>query len=84
MNSQHHMGVNQVAQPFRVSATCPDGVVEAFESVSDDWYCLGVQWHPESETASALDIQVFENFIESCRREEPAVIPFQPELRKAA
>ncbi len=74
INSQHHMCVDQVATPFRVSATCPDGVIEAYESIDDDWFCLGVQWHPESESASALDMQVFENFMDACRVPEAAIL----------
>lgn len=77
VNSQHHMAVGQVAPPFRVSACAPDGVIEAFESISDDWYCVGVQWHPENETASALDMQVFENFLEACKQPAPAILPLQ-------
>lgn len=73
VNSQHHMAVDQVAPLFRVSATCPDGVIEAYESVDEDWYALGVQFHPENETASALDMQVFESFLDACRP-GPAVL----------
>jgi putative glutamine amidotransferase len=83
VNSQHHMAVDQVANPFRVSATSPDGVVEAYESVEDDWFCLGVQWHPENETASALDMQVFETFLEACQADEHAHILPMP-VRQAA
>lgn len=76
VNSCHHQAVNQVAKPFRVSATAMDGVVEAYESIDDDWYCLGVQWHPENETASALDMQVFEHFMAGCMaREQPVLLP---------
>ena len=32
VNSQHHMCIDQVAEPFRVSATSPDGVIEAYET----------------------------------------------------
>lgn len=74
INSQHHMAVAQVAPPFRVSAYAPDGVTEAFESIDEDWFCLGVQWHPENETASALDMQVFQAFLEACRQAEPAIL----------
>lgn len=65
VNSNHHMAINDLSSRFRVSATCPDGVIEAYESVDDNWFCLGVQWHPESNTASALDLQIFEAFVES-------------------
>ena len=34
-----------------------------------NWFCVGVQWHPESETASALDLQLFECFIQACLRQ---------------
>ncbi len=84
VNSQHHMSINKLASPFRVSATCPDGVLESFESTQDEWFCLGVQWHPESDTASALDRQVFDMFLESCiKSEEEATVPFQLERRAA-
>ncbi|MEP3480351.1 MAG: gamma-glutamyl-gamma-aminobutyrate hydrolase family protein [Fuerstiella sp.] len=85
VNSHHHMAVNQLANPFRVCATCPDGVIEAYESVTEDWFCLGVQWHPESNTASALDIQIFESFIAaSGRRLNVDVVPMSSVMRKAA
>lgn len=68
VNSNHHMAVRELSSRFRVSATCPDGVVEAYESVEDDWFCLGVQWHPESNTASALDLQIFEAFVDAAKK----------------
>ena len=66
------MAVDQVAPLFKVSATCPDGVTEAYEAIDDNWFCLGVQWHPENESASALDMQVFEVFLAACREQEEA------------
>ncbi|MEZ6063544.1 MAG: gamma-glutamyl-gamma-aminobutyrate hydrolase family protein [Planctomycetaceae bacterium] len=85
VNSHHHMAVRDLSSRFRVGATCPDGVIEAYESVSDDWYCLGVQWHPESNTASALDIQIFESFIQATGRQQNVdVIPISSMMRKAA
>jgi putative glutamine amidotransferase len=70
VNSDHHMAIDQLAPVFRVSATAMDGVVEAYESVVDNWWVLGVQFHPESESASALDMQVFEAFIEGVREQQ--------------
>jgi putative glutamine amidotransferase len=84
VNSQHHMAVDQVAPEFRVSAAAPDGVVEAFESTDEDWFCLAVQWHPENETASALDMQVFEAFLEACTKSAPAVLPMTRGKKMAA
>lgn len=85
VNSDHHMAIDQLASPFRVSATCPDGVIEAYESTDESWFVIGVQFHPESHTASALDMQVFEAFLEGCREQQgsaPATIPF-PQRRAA-
>jgi putative glutamine amidotransferase len=63
VNSMHHMAVDEVAPGFRVTARCPDGVVEAIESERDDWFALGTQFHPESDSASALDLRIFEEFL---------------------
>ena len=86
VNSAHHMAIKELAGRFRVSATCPDGIIEAYESVEEDWFCLGVQWHPESATASALDLQIFEAFIDAAAKEmQPAdVIPMNEVFRRAA
>lgn len=63
VNSVHHMAIDDLAPGFRVTARCPDGVVEAIESVQDDWSALGTQFHPQSHSASAIDLRIFEEFI---------------------
>ena len=63
VNSVHHMAIDAVAPGFQVTARCPDGVVEAIESIRPDWFALGTQFHPESDSASALDLRIFEEFI---------------------
>jgi putative glutamine amidotransferase len=68
VNSDHHQAVRQVGAKVRVGALAPDGIIEAIEAVDPNWFCVGVQWHPESETASALDMQLFECFIQACLR----------------
>lgn len=68
VNSSHHQGVKVVGRDLRVSAKSPDEVIEAIESTDPNWFCIGVQWHPESETASALDMQLFECFIQAALR----------------
>ncbi len=81
INSHHHQAVDQLAGPFRVSATAPDGAIEAYETIGEDWYCVGVQWHPENDTASALDMQIFQHFLEACKNiEQPMLLP----MHKAA
>jgi putative glutamine amidotransferase len=69
VNSMHHMSVDEVAPGFAVTARCPDGVIEAIESRIDGWFAIGTQFHPEAESASALDIRIFEEFIFSIRGE---------------
>jgi putative glutamine amidotransferase len=69
VNSSHHQAVRQVGARLRVCALAPDGVIEAIESVDAGWFCVGVQWHPESDTASALDMQLFECFIQASLRQ---------------
>jgi putative glutamine amidotransferase len=63
VNSMHHMSVDEVAPGFAVTARCPDGVVEAIESTQDDWFAFGTQFHPEADSASALDLRIFEEFL---------------------
>ena len=63
--------VMEVAPGFRVTATAPDGVVEAIESASDDWIAFGTQFHPEYDSASALDQRIFEEFVDAVRLREP-------------
>lgn len=64
VTSRHHMAIDDVAPGFRVTARCPDGVIESIESEMMDWFALGVQFHPECEAASALDMRLFEEFVE--------------------
>jgi putative glutamine amidotransferase len=63
VNSSHHMAIDDVAPGFSISAKCPDGVIEAIESTMDDWFAIGTQFHPEADSASALDVRIFEEFI---------------------
>ncbi len=63
VNSLHHMAIDEVAAGFAVTARCPDGVIEAIESTMDDWLAIGTQFHPQSDSASALDLRIFEEFI---------------------
>jgi putative glutamine amidotransferase len=64
VTSRHHMAIDRVADCFRVTARCQDGVVEAVESNDEGWFVFGCQFHPESPAASALDIRIFEEFVE--------------------
>lgn len=69
VNSMHHMAVDEVAPGFVVTARAPDGVIEAIESTREDWFALGTQFHPEADSASALDIRIFEEFVEGVKEQ---------------
>lgn len=62
--SAHEKAVNEVAASFRVSARCPDGVVEAIESKRDDWFAIGLQFQPDAAVTPGLGRRLFEEFIE--------------------
>lgn len=67
VNSRHHQAVKTVAGGFRVSATAPDGVIEAIEEPAAH-FCLGVQWHPENFWRTGEFRPLFEGFLEAAKR----------------
>ena len=67
VNSRHHQSVKDAAPGFIVSATAPDGIVEAIERPASD-FCLGVQWHPENFWRSGSFRNLFEGLVEAARR----------------
>jgi putative glutamine amidotransferase len=64
VNSRHHQAVKRVANGFRVSATAPDGVIEAIEDPAAR-FCLGVQWHPENFWRTGEFRPLFEGLLEA-------------------
>jgi len=66
VNSRHHQAVKAVGEGLLVSATAPDGVIEAVEDPSRR-FCLGVQWHPENFYRTGEFRALFEGFIEAAR-----------------
>ena len=56
----------QIAPGFVVSATAPDGVIEAIEDPSLP-FCLGVQWHPENFFRTGEFRPLFEGFIDASK-----------------
>ena len=66
VNSFHHQAVSEAGPHLRVSATSPDGIIEAVES-NEHKALLGVQWHPESLSDRYPDHQrLFDAFIHAC------------------
>jgi putative glutamine amidotransferase len=62
VNSRHHQSVRTVAPGFVVSATAPDGIIEAIEKPSGA-FCLGVQWHPENYWRTGEFAELFEGLV---------------------
>jgi len=50
ISSWHHQALNRVADPWKVVAHAPDGVIEAVECHQHPWL-YAVQWHPELTAA---------------------------------
>ncbi len=53
VNSMHHQAVKAPAAGVATVSVAPDGVVEGIEWTGDDWWMVGVQWHPEELTGTA-------------------------------
>ena len=67
VNSRHHQAIKAVGDGLVVSATAPDGVIEAVEDPTRR-FCVGVQWHPENFYRTGEFRALFEGFIEAARR----------------
>ena len=67
VNSRHHQAVRQIAPGFIVSATAPDGVIEAIEDPGAR-FCVGVQWHPENFFRTGEFRSLFEGFLATADR----------------
>ena len=70
VNSFHHQAVATLAPHLAAVAHAPDGVIEGVEWATDDWWMVGVQWHPEelTETPESWDRNLFGAFASACRR----------------
>jgi putative glutamine amidotransferase len=62
VNSRHHQSVKQAAKGFEVTATSPDGVIEAMEMPGAP-FCVAVQWHPENFWRTGEFRELFEGLV---------------------
>lgn len=62
VNSRHHQAVRRLADGFRVTATAPDGLIEA---MMNDHERYGLQWHAEADQTGKA---IYGAFIERCTK----------------
>ena len=72
VNSTHHQAVGRVADPFEVTATSADGIVEALELRKEHEgllpYFMAVQFHPERLAGKDPGFQtLFTRFVKACK-----------------
>jgi putative glutamine amidotransferase len=66
VNSFHHQAIDRVGAGLRVSASAPDGTIEAVED-PDRPFLIGVQWHAETLVHRPYEAALFDNFVDACR-----------------
>lgn len=70
VQSIHEVAVDEVAVGFAVTARGPGGVIEAIECESDDWFAVGVQFHPDPHIAG-LDLRLLDAFLDEVHTRMP-------------
>ena len=65
--SMHHQAVEALAPGLEVSATAPDGVIEAFEDSSPIRWWVATQFHPEWSTHLHWVMGLFSAFVDASR-----------------
>jgi putative glutamine amidotransferase len=67
VNSLHHQGIKKLAPDLTLTATAPDGLIEAVE-VEEHGFAIGVQWHPEAlAPKDPVMRRLFEGLVEAAR-----------------
>jgi putative glutamine amidotransferase len=70
VNSTHHQSIKNAGKGLKVSATAPDGGIEAVEM--NGKFLLGVQWHPEFLTKNKAHLSIFKAFIKAAKNRSQA------------
>ncbi|HEY0285365.1 MAG TPA: gamma-glutamyl-gamma-aminobutyrate hydrolase family protein [Vicinamibacterales bacterium] len=68
VNSRHHQAIGKTADGFTISATAPDGIIEAIERPASR-FCVAVQWHPENFWRTGEFRSLFEEFVKAAESE---------------
>jgi putative glutamine amidotransferase len=65
IKSYHHQSVKAPGEGLRISAKCPDGIIEAIEW--PNCFVLGLQWHPEREE-NEISNRIYRAFVAACEK----------------
>jgi putative glutamine amidotransferase len=67
VNTRHHQGIKDLAEPLRATGWSDDGLVEAVESAGPGWV-VGVQCHPEDLVVGDEERWpgLFRSFVRAC------------------
>jgi len=65
--SMHHQAVETLAPGLEMTATSPDGVIEAFEEMTAARWWIGTQFHPEWMTQLNWALGLFTALIDASR-----------------
>jgi putative glutamine amidotransferase len=73
VNSSHHQGLLEPAEPFVAVARTEDGIIEAMELKNGSPrlpFFLGVQFHPERLANKHAEHQaIFSRFVRACKND---------------
>ncbi len=61
VNTAHHQSIASLGPEFLVSGTSKAGVVEVIEHIDKNYFCFGIQAHPEAEEESFFET-IFSSF----------------------
>jgi putative glutamine amidotransferase len=70
VNSRHHQAIARLAPGLEITATSPDGLIEAVETGPDRWL-VAVQWHPENLVGDPGSERIFAEFARAVRERAP-------------
>ncbi len=65
VNSFHHQCILKAAPFFEISAISQDNITEAIECSLNNYFCMGIQWHPEAMT-NEYSKRIFKAFLDNC------------------
>ena len=65
VNSSHHQAIKKLADNFNITATAPDGIIEAI--ASSDNTMQGVQWRPDKLVDDKNQAKIFTSFFDQLK-----------------